>query len=229
MKSLSVAVAVATLAVASAGVQAGVIDDADFFSSISHTLITFNTYANGDPVVLGQGEWCTMYYDEYIDSGVWFDYEPYDYPTNLSYVNDADANFDIAQGIGGSLQIAFPSDAEDSFAMVFDDPNKPVRAFGFWVVNNNTEPNGVTFTAKNASGDVLGTVSLEGSLIDGTLGSADYGFMGLYADEDIARVEITKEYALLDDLRFSEEVPEPVTVGLLALGGLAVLRRRARR
>ena len=33
-------------------------------------------------------------------------------------------------------------------------------------------------------------MTFEGSLIDGTIGVAQYGFMGIYADEDIARVEI---------------------------------------
>ncbi len=226
MKAFYVAGAVATLMVASVGLHAEVIDDVSFFSSISHTMINFNTYASGDPVVLGQGSETTMYYDEYIDDGVVFDYRPYGDPNgDMSYVNDGGADFDAAQAIGGSLNIAIPGGAEDSFAMVF---NVPVRAFGFWVVNNNTEPNGVTFTAKNSSGDVLETVSLEGSLIDGTIGVADYGFMGVWADEDIARVEITKDAAILDDLRFSE-LPEPATMGLLALGGLALLRRRAKR
>jgi len=225
MKGMGAVVICSVLAIAAAGLHAGVISDAGFFTSLSYTRLQFETYADGSPVVLGSGLTMTFYYDEYqADYGVWFDFEPYGYPQDISFGNDSDPNFDSAQAVGGSLQIAIPGASEDSFAVVFDDP---VRSVGFWVVNNSNFSTKPQFVAKNSSGTVLETVTFEGSLIDGSFANAQYGFMGIYADEDIARLVITKDATLLDNLTFSE-MPEPVSLTLLAAGGLAALLRRRR-
>ncbi len=226
MKGMGAAIVCFVLAVATAGVQAGVISSASFFSSLSYTEISFEYYSDGSPVNLDEGQVTTMYYDEYEASdGVWFEYKPEGDLEEMTYVNNSGPDFEAAQEIGGSMEIAFPGATEDSFTMVFVD-ELSVRSFGFWVVNNNTVETGVTFTAKNDSGVVLETVSLEGALIDGTIGVADYGFMGIWADEDIRRVDITKDACILDNLTFSEEIPEPAGVVLLAAASLAALRRR---
>jgi hypothetical protein len=226
MKGMGAVVICSVLATAAAGLHAGVISDATFFSSLSYTRIQFETYADGSPVVLGSGQTMTFYYDEYqADYGVWFEYKPYGYLQDISFVNDSDPNFDSAQSIGGSLQIAIPSPGEDSFAVVFD---VSVRSVGFWVVNNSNFATKPTFVAKNASGTVLETVTFDGSLIDGSIANAQYGFMGIYADQDIAKLQITKDSTLLDNLTFSDEVPEPASLALLAAGGLAALLRRRR-
>jgi hypothetical protein len=226
MKGMGAVVVSLVLIAAASPLPAGVISEASFFSSLSYTRIDFETYADGSPVVLGSGQTMTFYYDEYeTDYGVWFDYEPYGYPQDISFANDSDPNFDAAQSMGGSLQIAIPSPTEDSFAVVFDDP---VRSVGFWVVNNSDFTTKPQFVARNSSGTVLETVTFEGSLIDGSIANAQYGFMGVYADEDIARLEITKDATLLDNLTFSPDVPEPVSLVLLTVGGLAALLRRRR-
>ncbi|MCJ7543446.1 MAG: hypothetical protein MUP47_02590, partial [Phycisphaerae bacterium] len=130
MKGMGAVAVSFVLAAATAGVHAGVISDATFFTSISHTLISFEYYSDGSPVVLGEGLTTTMYYDEYrYTSGVWFEYKPYGYLMDMSYRNDAGVDTEAAQSIGGSLEIGFPAPAEKVFAMIFD---VPVRAFGFW-------------------------------------------------------------------------------------------------
>jgi hypothetical protein len=193
-----------------------VIKDANFFDSIPHTLIDFETDGLGYPIVLGQGA-CQDFYgpDEYAAQGVVFD-------QILSWTNDMNADFDAAQAIGGSPDISIPSPSQDEFIMYFTNP---VRAFGFWVINNNTVETVPVFTAKNAGGEVLETVTFEGDIIDGNTGVADYGFMGIYAGEDIASVEITKDATDFDNLMFSD-IPEPASMALLAVGGLALLRRK---
>ncbi|MCJ7544195.1 MAG: PEP-CTERM sorting domain-containing protein, partial [Phycisphaerae bacterium] len=98
----------------------------------------------------------------------------------------------------------------------------------FWVVDNNTMAPVPSFTAKNSSGAVLETVTFQGALVDGHVGVADYGFMGIWAAENIARVEISQDGSLFDNLTFSG-VPEPTSLALLAVGAVAVLRRRWRR
>ena len=227
MKGMGAVAVSFVLAAATAGVHAGVISDATFFPSDPNTVvIKFEKYADGSPVVLGEGLTTTMYYDEYRDpSGVWFEYKPYGFLADMSYRNDAGVDTEAAQSIGGSLQIGFPAPAEKVFAMIFD---VPVRAFGFWVVDNNTMAPVPSFTAKNSSGAVLETVTFEGALVDGHVGVADYGFMGIWAAENIARVEISQDGSLFDNLTFSG-VPEPASMLLLAAGALVVLRRRWRR
>jgi hypothetical protein len=228
MKGMGAVAICSVLAIAAAGLHAGVISDASFFNSLSYTRLQFETYADGSPVVLGSGQTMTFYYDEYEPNyGVLFDYEPYGYMQDISFSNDSDPNFDSAQSIGGSLQIAIPGPSEDSFAVVFDPSS--VRSVGFWVVNNSNFSTKPQFVAKNSSGTVLETVTFEGSLIDGSIANAQYGFMGIYyADDYITRLEITKDSTLLDNLTFSPEVPEPVSLTLLAAGGLAALLRRRR-
>ena len=137
-------------------------------------------------------------------------------------MNDTSANFDAAQEIGGSLDIAIPQASADDFVISF---LFPTRAFGFWVVNNNTFSIAPAFEARNTLGALIESVTFEGSVIDGSVGPADYGFLGIVADEDIGSVRITREATILDDLRFSS-VPEPTTLSLLVFGGMAALRRR---
>ena len=213
------AAAVCTLLAAGASVAwAGTISDASFFSSISHTLITFETYGDGTTqVVVAPGGRATLYYDEYTDWGVEFD-------RDLSYVNDDGPDFDAAQAIGGSPEIGMPYATEDSFSLIF---TTPVRAFGYWVINNNTVTTIPTFVAKNSTGGTIETVTFEGAMIDGTIGVADYGFMGIWASEDIASVDITKDAAMFDNLMFSN-VPEPAAASMLALGGALLFARRRR-
>ncbi|MFA6135509.1 MAG: PEP-CTERM sorting domain-containing protein [Phycisphaerae bacterium] len=195
---------------------ASVISDASFFNGISKTVIDFETDGLGYAVDLPEYGGQDMYAaDEYALQGVAFDQV-------LTWVNDGGSDFDFAQAVGGSPNNSIPGPAQDLFVMSFSEP---VRAFGFWIVNDTSSLTAPTFTAKNAAGETIEAVSFQDALIDGTHGIAQYGFMGIYADQDIASVEISLDVAELDNLTFSS-VPEPATLTVLALSGLALLRRR---
>jgi hypothetical protein len=63
--------------------------------------------------------------------------------------------------------------------------------------------------------------------IDGTIGYADYGFLGIASEQNITHVRIVNYATEFDNLTFSP-VPEPVSLLLLGPGGLGLLRRRRR-
>jgi hypothetical protein len=212
----------AAAAAAFAGIaQASSITDPSFFNSIPTTLINFETDGAGNPITLIQGQRQSMPSDAYAPQGVLFS------GTNMSWVNDGNAAFDAAQSIGGSPVNSIPSSLCNQFTMTF---TVPVQAFGFFVANNRTaDPTGPTFVARDSQGNVLDTAAWAPKFIDGTITSpnttADYGFMGIVSTTSIASVTVTKQSAILDDLRFSP-VPAPGALALSAAGALVMLRRR---
>jgi hypothetical protein len=194
-------------------VRAGIILDADFFSGIPHTLVTFEADGSGNPVNLYNGETRPMPFDEYATLGFTFNPE-------IIWVNDKGVNFDAAQAIGGSPENSI-SAWNNNFFINF---SVPVQVFGFWVVNNNKARVTPVFEAYGANG-LIETVRFEGAAIDGTIGIADYGFLGIVADEGITGIHTTKEATIFDNFMFSA-IPEPATILLLALGSLFLTRRR---
>lgn len=219
LAGLLVASAGSLAATHSAG--AALITDASYFDGIPTTVINFETDGAGNPITLIQGQRQAMPSDAYAPQGVAF------VGTNMSWVNDGNSAFDAAQSIGGSPTVSIPSSVCNLFTMTF---SVPVRAFGFFVVNNRTaDPIGPTFVARDAQGNVLDTASWDAKFIDGTITTpntvADYGFMGITASDLIASVTVTKQAAIMDDLRFSP-VPTPGAVALSGVAGLVGLRRR---
>lgn len=218
MRPLSTLLCLVAIALAMPA-RAGIILDADFFSTIPHSLVTFETDGSGEPVNLGWGESQDMPYDEYATLG--FTFNP-----GIRWVNDGSDSFDAAQAIGGSPEIGIPSSIEGDY---FIDFSVPVRAFGFWVINNSMAVEIPVFEAYGAGG-LIETVQFNGAAIDGTIedadyGDADYGFLGIVADQDITNIHITKEATVLDNFMFSA-VPEPTTLLLLGLGAVMLRRRR---
>lgn len=201
---------------AAGSAAAGVIDDRGFFDPHPHTTIDFESRGDGSPLSLIDGQTLAMPADEYASQGVTFS-------PHVHWVNDGNAAFDAAQFLGGSPVVAIPSAQVDVFDIIF---GVPVRAVGMFVVNNrDVDPNGPVFTAYDAGGAIIGTAAFGAPFIDGSMGIADYGFMGILAGQDIARLSVSKDAAILDDLIFSP-VPAPAAASLLALAAAAHARRR---
>lgn len=203
---------IATALAFTSSARATPIDDQAFFASIPHTFIPWELNGSGLPVMLANGGAQPMPVNEYASSGVTFVGQPW-------WVNDGGADFDAAQLIGGSPEISLIATSPE-LIMHF---SVPVRAFGFWVISNVTAPGDPTLQARDGDGIVIESVSLTGPLLDGTIGLADYGFMGILSDVNIASVRITGAATEYDNFRFSA-VPEPGTLALLSV--LLFLRRR---
>jgi hypothetical protein len=212
--------AVVALSFSSRPASAMVILDPNFFSGTTYMVITFETDGMGNKLNIAEGQTKSMPSDEYAHYG--FTFEP-----DISWVNDAGSAFDEAQVIGGSPKIGIPAGNEDDFTI---NLSFPVRAFGFWVINNPdplaSEPYPyLTLEAYGADG-LIEEVTFEGDAIDGVIGSSvEYGFLGIASDQFITSVHVTKGATMLDNFTYSP-IPEPATVVLFGLGCLALLRKR---
>ena len=217
--ALTFLIAVVALSFSSRSASATIITDSDFFSEITHMVITFETDGMGNKLNLGWGQAQSMPFDEYAHYG--FTFEP-----DISWVNDGSSAFDEAQAIGGSPEIGIPSAAKDDFII---NMSFPTRAFGFWVINDPAAENEpypyLTLQAYGADG-LIEEVTFEGDAIDGVIGSSvEYGFLGIDSDQFITSIHVTKGATMLDNFTYSP-IPEPATVILLGLGFLALLRKR---
>ncbi|MCA9282658.1 MAG: hypothetical protein H6812_07925 [Phycisphaeraceae bacterium] len=209
------------LAVASAAstTLAAPITDRAFFDFLNPTVIDFETDGAGAPVSLIQGQIATLPANEYAAQGVRFN-------QNIAWVNDGNAQFDAAQFLAATPVVSIPSSQFNAFSIHFD---VPVEAFGMFVANNRVaDPTGPSFTAYDSDGMVIETATWGASFIDGGFSLVDYGFMGISSPGvSIARVDITKQAAILDDLTFSV-IPAPGVLSALAGAGLLGVRRRCR-
>jgi hypothetical protein len=101
-----------------------------------------------------------------------------------------------------------------------------VRSFGTWIFHN-TRSKRPSFKALDSNGNVIETAEFDDDAIDTTRDidgeKIEVGFLGIAADQDIARIEIPEGYATFDDLYYS---PEPTTGSLLVAGALLLARRR---
>ena len=215
--TLTFLVAVVIVAFNSHPASAMVILDSDFFSGTTHMLITFETDGMGYKLNIAEGQTQLMPPDEYAHYG--FTFEP-----DISWVNDASPAFDEAQAIGGSPEIGIPGARNDDFTINF---SVPIRAFGFWVINN-PNPESAPHLTLQAYGDdgLIEEATFEGDAIDGVIGNeAEYGFLGIASDQFITSIHITQGAAMLDNFTFSP-IPEPATFLIFGLGCLALLRKR---
>jgi hypothetical protein len=216
--ALTFLIAVVALTFSGRPASAMVILDPNFFSGTTHMVITFETDGMGNKLKIAEGQAKSMPADEYAHYG--FTFEP-----DISWVNDAGSAFDEAQAIGGSPEIGIPGGPDDfTINLSF-----PVRAFGFWVINNPiAEDEPFPYLTLQAYGEdgLIEEVIFEGDAIDGITGSsAEYGFLGIASDQFITSVHVTKGATMLDNFTYSP-IPEPATVILLGLGCLVLLRKR---
>ena len=189
-----------------ASVSGAPITDPSVFGPGVGTAIDFETDGLGNPVNLIAGEVRLLPAGEYSALGVTFD-------RNINWVRDGNPAFQAALFLGGSPRNAIPSAAVNEFEVIFTDP---VQAFGFFVVHNSTlDPTGPTFTAFDAGGNVIETVTFSTAVPGGgnqvpNATFVRYGFLGIDAGSPIIkRVRVTKTAAILDDLTFAETLEEP--------------------
>ena len=200
------------------------IPDVAYFTRLPHTLITFEQRGNGNPTPVANAT--PLPANEYVASG--FTFAPGLSP-GVAWINDPSPSTDAAQALGGSLQLAVgATDNQGDFFIHFTP--RPVSAFGFWVQHSNERLGIPTFDAIGAHG-ILESAFFTGSVLDGTFGNIDYGFLGIaVATIPIQTIHVRGDVALLDNFRFIA-VPEPAGsvycwFGCLAIGRLAAGRSR---
>ncbi len=210
---------------------AGTINDSSFFDSVvGSTMIDFETDGSGGSVNLLNGQSSAFGANEYASLGVVFS-------GGNQWVNDGGVSFDAAQLLSGiSGENSIPGATLDTFSIEF---TTEIDAVGFWIANNYvTDSTGPTIVAYDDTNTILesvnfGTIDSSSIFVDGRIGVADYGFMGLTTDVPIARIEITKDAAILDDFIFGDVtqppvIPLPHAAGM-GLAGLAIVTMRRRR
>lgn len=216
------ALSAGSVALLAAAAPAGVITSRAVFDAFPRTTFTFNADGAGTPITLNAGADLLMPTATYTAQGLTFS-------PAVRWVNDDGTDFDAAQTIGGSPQVAIaPFVGAGAFNLNFSGT---VRSAGIFIIWNNTAqaPTAPTLRAFAAGNVLLETVQLSPANRAGAIGVADYGFLGLFNASPIVRLEITGASAIYDDLIISPEiVPAPGTapIGLLGIALLAARRRR---
>ena len=220
------ALIVALVALAPQAQGGFVIGEKSFFDFVPHTLIDFETRADGTDPFFGAGptEIVHMPETEYAPFGFQF--------SEASDVGWIKVHRDGVQDVlasGGSPEIFAGVGSGDEAVIEF---LVPVRAFGLFALSERLAffpfppPSGLRVF--DTEGNLLDEFLLEGDLLDGQIGFFEFGFMGYASDVDIGRVEVVRNTVFgIDDLFFSA-VPAPGGAAVMALGALGAGRRRQR-
>jgi hypothetical protein len=174
------------------------------------TVIDFDTDSGGNPIPDG-----AAISTQYSSEGVAF--QPFNGGSPIARVLFPRSSPNDLQAVpttagGGGFEADF-------------SPN--VSAVGLWVGDLQGPDFGNSlFEVLDAHGASLGSFNLFDQVGDG---SFKYLFFGVVSDTPIAALRVSVgalDYVTFDDLRFSNPVPEPGTLLLLASGGSVLMARR---
>lgn len=223
--AMIVVIAAAAVApITPAHAQVGPITGASFFDGLRDTTIVgFENDGAGSPLTLIEGETLALPAGEYAPFGFNFDQD-------IAWVNDGNPSFNSAQLLSAVEPHSIPSSQVSTFSILF---STEVRSVAFWIANNfEVDSDGPVLSAYDGMDQLITSVTFgsqtSGSIfIDDRIGIADFGVMGIFSETPIARLEISKDAAILDDLTFSSAIPSPgaALLGTIALG-VGVARRR---
>ncbi len=208
-----------------------IIDDKSQFVG-DFTVIDFETFADGTPIILEPGHGGSILPNFYASLGVWITAETVpvifrgDFPQWLAAHEASGSGLNAISDVGGSGFLRF------DFAL-------PVNAFGLAVMHV-PDRGAVSFAAFDAGDQLIQSVDFVGNVVDGVVPGSkfgspfdyEYGFLGLYTpSREIAYGVVSQGSSSFDDLHYGI-IPEPWTLALLlgAIGavGLTRVQRSAR-
>ena len=115
------------------------------------------------------------------------------------------------------------------FTILFDQPVAEVGSF--WAVGQEGTVHSLTITAFDSENHLLGSRVVDAWLWDGVTDQQSYeSFFALRADKpEISRVELlnnsgtdASDALVIDNVQFSQQAPEPITLAMFATGLLAL-------
>ncbi|UCE61733.1 MAG: PEP-CTERM sorting domain-containing protein, partial [Phycisphaerales bacterium] len=207
-----------------------IIDDkADFVGD--YTVIDFETYGDGTPLILREGGWIELPPQEYGSLGVIITSSENIFGNNRAIVGNSLENpqSDLAHALSGSPPNVIAVPQPNGFLRF--DFETPVNAVGL-NIRNWSEGDPVVFQVYGVASNLIESVQFDEQVIDGVVFGRDfgnsfdihYGFAGLFSPEAmISHVVISEDQTSFDDLYFGV-IPEPATL-LLLLGAVALVTR----
>lgn len=186
-----------------------------FSGTLSETFESFSNYAAGpfnqpEPFLVMGGN---ASFDSALDDLVIYD------PVNASFGLGGSGGAQVSDGVQGMGMNFGPN---DSWTLMFVSDTNDFGAFWGAATSGGPVITGVEFY--DSSNVVVGSTSFaydHETTSDGVL-----EWNGWNSDVAFRSVKVTGNYVVIDGMQATNAVPEPATMSVLALGALAMLRRR---